>query len=182
MTETEKPKKKNGGARKGGGRPLNTVGKRTKFLRSISDAAIKKGVTPLEVMLSNMRYFWGRAKTTYAEFDAAATRLGVERDADGNVSEAAVAGSDELFNLLDRHCLMRAKAQLMAVEAAPFTVPKLAAIAFKGHVDHDVKKIVDGMTPEEAAAAYQETLRQSDDQVSLLPPGVIDAVAEEVDQ
>lgn len=149
-------------------------------MRRIADEALTKGITPLEVMLKNMRYYWLRVGTSAEQFKAAATKAGVI-DADGNFDEAKVAADPTLCEILDRHCMMRSKAQLMAVEAAPYTIPKLSAIAFKGEVNHAVKAIVDDMTPEQAAAAYQETLKLAPpSSTAEAMPEILEAVAEEV--
>lgn len=160
-------------------RKKGSVGKRTIMLRNIADRALVKGVTPLEVMLANMRFFWGRAINSYNEFMEAAKKADAV-DERGELIESRVLANQPLVQMLETHYGFRTRAQVMAVEAAPYTVPKLAAIAFKGEVNHKVAEIVDGMSAEEAAAAYSETLKLGTPTTADMMPGIVDAVAEEV--
>lgn len=48
-----------GGARPGAGRKKGGVNKKSK---EIAEQAIKEGITPLEVMLKTMRYYWSMAE------------------------------------------------------------------------------------------------------------------------
>ncbi len=52
-----------GGKREGAGRPAGAVTRRT---REIADRALAEGISPLEVMLSTMRWLYGEKKRTEA--------------------------------------------------------------------------------------------------------------------
>jgi hypothetical protein len=51
-----------GGSQPNAGRKKGGINARTAALRNIADEALAAGITPLEVMLDNMRYYHGRAE------------------------------------------------------------------------------------------------------------------------
>lgn len=71
IAEPTRPKKrgKNGGARKGAGRPKGSASIRT---REAADRIAKTGALPVEVMVENMRYYWARRNTGKLEAQHAA--------------------------------------------------------------------------------------------------------------
>lgn len=95
MNQRNSIKGSRGGRRAGAGRKPGSLNIRT---RAIAEAAAAQGVTPLEVMLSNMRRYWQLAL-----------------DAEGTAQ-----GEDELA--------YRRLAQDAATDAAPFVHPRLSAV------------------------------------------------------
>lgn len=110
-----------GGSRKGAGRKPGSATKKT---REIADKAAADGVTPLEVMLSNMRF----------AHEEAAGILGKLLDSGAETPE----GFDSLKELLR----YRSMAQEAAKDAAPYMHPRLAAIEHTGGdggpIDHSL--------------------------------------------
>jgi hypothetical protein len=49
------------GTPKTGGRQKGSLNKTTAAMRQVSDRALAAGITPMELMLDNMRYFYGQA-------------------------------------------------------------------------------------------------------------------------
>lgn len=99
-----------GGKRPGAGRPKGAISKST---RAIKEAAEAGGVTPLEVMLTNMRFFHAEAETMLVK--AAGLKPGDE----------AVAAVKAIFST--RHA-----AQECAKDAAPYLHPRLTAVEHSG--------------------------------------------------
>jgi hypothetical protein len=134
-----------GGARPGGGRRKGSVNRRTKMLRALAAEALESGVTPLEVMLENMRFFHAEAEQLLARITS-----GLDRG----------EPSGDLLQLLAKLRHFRLEAQRCAVDAAPYLHPRLSAVAVAGDGERaPIRTITDDMTVEEAAAAYAETLR-----------------------
>lgn len=100
-----------GGSRKGAGRKPGSATKKT---REIADKAAAEGVTPLEVMLENMRFAHMEAGTLLANLLAG----GAETP----------EGFDQLKELLK----YRGMAQEAAKDAAPYIHPRLAAVEHTG--------------------------------------------------
>lgn len=84
--------------------------------------AMKEGVTPLEVMLANMRYYWQRAGKATEQLEAC-------EHTEENIAEVQ-ALSDEVKTL-------RNVAQACAVEAAPYCHSKLASLTLKPRESED---------------------------------------------
>src|SRR5437016_3860909 len=103
-----------GGAQKGAGHPKGKLGKRTLALRAIADEALAEGVTPIEVMLENMRFYHSESDKLLATIIA-----GVEN----GKSPAS------LVEALSKLMWFRAEAQKCAVDAAPYLHPRLSSIA-----------------------------------------------------
>lgn len=110
-----------GGSRTGAGRKPGSATKKT---REIANKAAEMGITPLEVMLENMRF----------AHQEAAGILGRLLDSDAEVPE----GFDSLKELLR----YRSMAQDAAKDAAPYVHPRLAAIEHTGEdggpIDHSL--------------------------------------------
>lgn len=118
-----------GGKRPGAGRPKGSQNRRTKALKEIADKAVAAGVTPLEVMLDNMRFAMAEAANAQQRYEAAVDPK-ERKEARGQVLG------------------YRGFAQDAAKEAAPFVHPKLAAVEVTGkdgeavqHV-HTIRRIV----------------------------------------
>lgn len=115
-----------GGKRQGAGRKTGALTKRT---RQVAERAVATGMTPLEVMLENMRHFQQVAK------DAEATLEGLTAsEFSGQVP--ADATPDEQFKFLlaqvKKTAGLRQAAQDAARDAAPYIHPKLSAIQHTG--------------------------------------------------
>lgn len=89
---------------------------------------LESGTTPLEVMLSNMRFAHEEAHKMLAEVLAKMEKPKLKQDQ-----------ADELFNLMRELMRMRGIAQEWARDAAPYVHPKLAQIEV-GAIDPDPAK------------------------------------------
>lgn len=117
------------------GRPDGSVGAKTKMLREIAAKALASGVTPIEVMLENMRFFHQKADVLQT---AVVAKLGKKS-----------LKSDEAMELLEEFKELganRMKAQSCAVDAAPFVHARLSATQISGEITHK---------HEEAEAAFK---------------------------
>lgn len=83
MVENNQNKSKRGGRREGAGRKKGSVTKKT---REIADKAIEEGITPLEVMIGNMRYAWEKAQRASEGEDVV---LGLRKMAQDSAKDAA---------------------------------------------------------------------------------------------
>lgn len=139
-----------GGAREGAGRKKSALTVKT---QEIAKAVADEGVSPLEVMIGNMR-FWSERAEHFTE------RL--MRVAEQLKPSDVIEGSDcvrEVLKLVEKVTLFRDRAQSCAEGAAPYIHPRLAAIAFSGDAkDELTQKITAQMAPKDAAAAYQAIL------------------------
>ena len=117
-----------GGKREGAGRKTGSVTKRT---REVAERAVATGMTPLEVMIDNMRHFQQVA------LDAEATLNGLTA---GEFSEQVSpdASPEDQFKFLlaqvKKTVGLRQAAQDAARDAAPYIHPKLSSVA---HTDPD---------------------------------------------
>lgn len=110
MTEVQKPEKHPGG------RPAGSLGKRTLALRKISDDAIAAGITPLEVMLENMRFYHEKADVLQT---AVVAKVSKKKLSDEEAMKLLLEFQDMGAN--------RLKAQACAVDAAPYCHPRSSA-------------------------------------------------------
>ena len=123
---------KHGGKRDGAGRPAGAITKRT---REVAERALATGMTPLDVMLDNMRHFQQVA------LDAEATLDGLTAD---EFSEQVPedASPEEQFKFLlaqvKKTVGLRQAAQDAARDAAPYIYPKLTAVDMRGKVDGEM--------------------------------------------
>lgn len=101
-----------GGKREGAGRKTSAVEKRT---RKIANEAAEAGLTPLDVMLDNMRF----------------AHLGATRFLE-KLAEAHSQSPLEKFDAYKEMLKLRALAQEAAKDAAPYMHPRLAAIEHTG--------------------------------------------------
>lgn len=121
-----------GGKRDGAGRPAGAITKRT---RDIAERALATGMSPLDVMLDNMRHFQQVA------LDAEATLEGLTAE---EMSEAVPesASPEEQFKFLlaqvKKTVGLRQAAQDAARDAAPYIHPKLTAVDMRGKLDGEM--------------------------------------------
>lgn len=117
------------------GRPVGSIGAKTKMLREVAAKALAAGITPAEVMLENMRFFHEKADVLQT---AVVTKLG-KKKLDSEEAMALLLEFQELG-------ANRMKAQSCAVDAAPYFHPRLSATQVTGEITHK---------HEEAEAAFK---------------------------
>jgi hypothetical protein len=118
-----------GGKRDGAGRPAGAITQRT---REVAERSLATGMSPLEVMLDNMRHFQQVA------LDAEATLEGLtaEEFSDKIPSDAT---PEQQFKFLlaevKKTAGLRQMAQDAAAQAAPYIHAKLASVEHKGGIE-----------------------------------------------
>jgi hypothetical protein len=137
-----------GGKRVGAGRTKGALTKRT---RLIAEKAAEQGITPLEVMLGNMRYFHKLAEGAEAVLaDLSADKIaGMEPDARFKYLLAEVKKAAGLRDM----------AHTCARDAAPYLHPRLASIeqALRGGLTVQYAISDKPMSNEEWIATYYAT-------------------------
>lgn len=123
VTEEQKPKRPMG--ERGQGRKKGSVSEKTKMLREISKKAIQQGITPLEVMLDNMRFYHSQAGDLLSKI------------LEGINKKKPPAELVEMLNNLGSFRKMAGEA---AVDAAPYCHPRLANIQVEGGIDFKLKE------------------------------------------
>lgn len=116
---------------RGQGRKPGGLNQRTKALRAIADQAIAEGVHPLEVMLDNMRFFFQKADVLQVAILDKVTQKNVLK------GEQAM----ELLMEFKKLGEFRMKAQVCAVDAAPFVHPRLSATTVDATVTHKMEEV-----------------------------------------
>lgn len=111
-----------GGKRAGAGRPAGTANRRT---REIANQAAAEGVTPLEVMLGNMRFFHTEAGELLQKIMA-----------------PDAADKDKAVELFKALMATREKAEDCARDAAPYIHPRLTATTIKGEGENGAIQLV----------------------------------------
>lgn len=111
------------GYAKTGGREKGALNKKTLLIREIADRAVAKGITPLEVMLDNMRFY-------YSEADKLCAKILAMKDS----TEETVLALKEL-------CSFRKSAQECAVDAANYVHPKLTSVTVGGDPDNPLEMV-----------------------------------------
>lgn len=115
-----------GGKREGAGRPAGAITKRT---REVAERALATGMSPLDVMLDNMRHFQQVA------LDAEATLEGLTAE-EFSAQVAPSASPEDQFKYLlaqvKKTAGFRQMAQDAARDAAPYVHPKLASVEHSG--------------------------------------------------
>lgn len=115
-----------GGKRKGAGRPAGAITKRT---REVAERALATGMSPLDVMLDNMRHFQQVA------LDAEATLEGLTAE-EFSAQVAPNTSPEDQFKFLlaqvKKTAGFRQMAQDAARDAAPYVHPKLASVEHSG--------------------------------------------------
>lgn len=110
--------------------------------REIAEQAARDGVTPLEVMLTNMRWAHNESIKVLERLESfmsneieAAEALGEESDEGEEVGEAGKQRGRGRINvaraIMREFTSMRKLAQQFAVDAAPYVHPKLASVEWK---------------------------------------------------
>lgn len=153
-----------GGARPRAGRPPGTMNHRTKALRQLTDEVIKAGVTPLEVMLNQMREYVAEAekiKIELAEQSASAPKT--------KTSRAAREHQRKVEEIRSRLMAFRDGAMDRAVQAAPYVHPRLASMS----LTNDDKKPVRVLDPHVTIEVKQQVFL---DQIRDLRRGLPAAV------
>lgn len=100
---------KHGGPRPNSGRPRGVASTRT---QALVENALKDGITPLEVILNDMRFYHGLAETKLQRLNEAE-----------NIKDKA-----KIFRVVDG---FKSKARECAKDAAPYIHPKLANVEAK---------------------------------------------------
>ena len=111
------------------GRPVGSLGEKTKMLREIAAKALAEGITPAEVMLNNMRFYYEKA-------DVLQTAVITKISKKNLKSEEAMELLEEFKELGEN----RMRAQKCAVDAAPYFHPALSAIKVDAEVTHKVEE------------------------------------------
>lgn len=120
---------------RGQGRKPGGVNEKTKMLRDIAAKALAEGVTPAEVMLDNMRFYFEKADVLQT---AVITKIGKKKLDSKEAMELLLE-----FKELGEN---RMKAQSCAVDAAPYFHARLSSTTVSGEITHK---------HEEAAAAFK---------------------------
>lgn len=145
----EKPRKKIGGARPGAGRKPGSKTTKTKLLAAAAAAA---GITPIEVMLGNMRFYHDHAEKFTERMEIIANTMS-DKDLRDPQNEKLM----ELLKLVNKVGDFRMKAQACAVDAAPYIHPRLTSIAVKderGDSKRPMLDITPDLAPKVAAERY----------------------------
>lgn len=126
------------------GRPKGSLSIRTKFIRAVSDKAIQAGITPLEVMLDNMRFYHEKAGDLLQQLlvDHAGMKL------------------EKKLEIFQELAGCRARSQAAAEGAAPFVHARLTAVSVSGKIDHR-PVLPENVSVQQAAEAYDQLLRST---------------------
>lgn len=117
-----------GGKRQGAGRPAGAITKRT---REIAERSLATGMSPLDVMLDNMRHFQQVA------IDAEAVLEGLTAEEFSETVPPGASPEDQFKFLLaqvKKTVGLRQAAQDAARDAAPYIHAKLASVEHKGEL------------------------------------------------
>lgn len=121
-----------GGKRDGAGRPAGALTTKT---REVAERALTTGMSPLDVMLDNMRHFQQVA------LDAEATLEGLTA-AEFSEQVPDDASPEQQFKFLlaevKKTAGLRQMAQDAARDAAPYIHPKLTAVDMRGKLDGEL--------------------------------------------
>lgn len=108
------------------GRPVGSLGQRTKALRAVADQALVSGQSPLEVMLDNMRFWHNKVEVLQTALIQKVTSKGPIKDKDAM----------QMFEDFKALGNFRDKSQGCAVDAAPYVHVKLSATQVTGEITH----------------------------------------------
>lgn len=126
---------RHGGKRDGAGRPAGAITQRT---RDVAERALASGMSPLDVMIENMRHFQQVA------LDAEATLEGLTAEGFSESVPADASPEDQFKFLLaqvKKTAGFRQLAQDAARDAAPYIHPKLTAVDMRGKLEGDFKVV-----------------------------------------
>lgn len=108
-----------GGRRAGAGRKPGTVTTKT---REIAEAAAREGITPLEVMIDNMRFAYEQAQMAESDAVISSDVLDLIRSGDHE------GAREVMVRLVQKELDYRMRAQECAKDAAPYIHPRLATV------------------------------------------------------
>jgi hypothetical protein len=97
----------------GAGRPVGSLSRKTLMLRAAAEGALKKGRTPLDIMLKNMYFYDDKAEDLLQQVL--------------NKMDNTKAKPSELLEMLSELSSFRMSAQKCASEAAGYVHPKLSS-------------------------------------------------------
>lgn len=140
-----------GGARKNSGKKKGSINARTKAIREVADKALRSGLTPLDVMMKNMRFYAEEAKGILDEI------MKVVAEAQGSVPDEGTL--KEINRLLGALNSAKLNAQNCASDAAPYVHAKISSVTLSGPKGGPIQQILGTMTPAQAAEAYASTLK-----------------------
>ncbi len=112
---------KAGGARPGAGRPVGSANKKT---QEIVAKALQDGVTPLDVMLGNMRFAWDGCEDLLMRLN--------------EKLQSKDSGAAETYDVFKEFMRMRQMAEECAKDAAPYVHPRLQAVEHSGKDGGDI--------------------------------------------
>lgn len=151
---------KNGGPRKGQGRPLGSA---TKLTRRKADELCDSNESPLDVMVYNM-LFWFRAtkglETQLQDF--------MREFAESEVMRKSPESVEEFMKLMKHMVAARENSQKCAVDAAPYVHPRLASVTLKNDPKEPLTMILGSMSAAQAAEEYAKTLRAAPESIKPL--------------
>lgn len=124
-----------GGKRVGAGRKTGALTTRTK---DIAEKAAATGMTPLEVMLDNMRHF----QKVATDAEAVLEGLTVEEFTGRVTADTPEAQFKELLAQVKKTAGFRQMAQDAARDAAPYVHPKLASVQHTGEDGGPLKIVI----------------------------------------
>lgn len=131
-----------GGKRVGAGRKTGALTTRT---RQVAEKAAATGMTPLEVMLDNMRHF----QKVATDAEAVLEGLTVEEFTGRVTADTPEAQFKELLAQVKKTAGFRQMAQDAARDAAPYVHPKLASVQHTGEDGGPLKIVIQRFSPEE---------------------------------
>lgn len=112
---------------------------------------MKGGITPLEVMVKNMRWWDDSAEGLLRQLLQMGDQVASFDDADL---------LREFFKIIEKVGIYRDKAEECAVDAAPYMHPKLASIVLKGDKDNPIEHTIAGSDLKQLASIYATSLKQ----------------------
>lgn len=124
-----------GGKRAGAGRKTGALTTRTK---DIAEKAAATGMTPLEVMLDNMRHF----QKVATDAEAVLEGLTVEEFTGRVTADTPEEQFKELLAQVKKTAGFRQMAQDAARDAAPYVHPKLASVQHTGEDGGPLKIVI----------------------------------------
>lgn len=133
-----------GGAQPNAGRKPGSLNKKTIMLRNVAKNALKRGETPLDVMLANMRYHHSKAEELLTK---------VLEDCKGGKKL-----NPKHIEMLYKLNAFRSESQKAAADAAPYVHAKYATITMKGEVKLR-EELKPGTSLEKAMELYEANMR-----------------------
>jgi len=141
-----------------GGRP---TGPTTKISRARAIALVEQGNSPLDVMIDNM-HFW-HYRTRDLEDGIKKLLVEIKHPMQNSTSDDVklyLKQRQRALEMYEMFVTARHESQKCAGDAAPYCHPKLASIEMPARERPDPREIHAGMSVEESAAIWAETLKQ----------------------